>query len=225
MALALKLRQNLSVDLADLVRNLIVEGTFRSGERINEVDLASRLDVSRTPVREALSRLASEGFVTIQPRRGFFVQDLRPEQVEHLYMIRATLDPAALELAGIPSNSQLVRLASINKQLSTSGGDPSLTIDLDDRWHLELLSHCHNQILLDLIHQFILRTRPYECAYMREHANVAVVVAKHARVLEALRTKDLQGAAAALRRNLQTAVPQLIQWLRKTSESRDEPRV
>ena len=139
-------------------------------------------------------------------------------------MIRATLDPAALELAGIPSNPQLARLASINEQFSTSAGDPSLTIELDNRWHLELLSHCPNKILLDLFHQFILRTRPYECAYMREHANVAVVVAKYARILESLRTKDSQGATAALRQNIQTAVPLLIRWLRKTSAGTDPVR-
>ena len=206
-------RKNLSVDLTDLVRDLIIDGDLGPGARINEVHLAARLNVSRTPLREALSRLASEGFVTSRPRRGFFVQELGLEHFRNLYDMRAMLDPAALELAGVPSGRQLDRLDAINEQILASRGNTGRTIELDDRWHIELLSHCRNPILLDLIRQFMQRTRPYEHAYLREGGNVEVAVTEHVRIIKALRARKLDRAVAALRQNMQSSIPPLVAWL------------
>ena len=77
-------RPNLSDDLATRLRTMVVEGELPAGERVNEVHLAARLGVSRTPLREALSRLASEGAVTSVPRLGFFVCPLTAEEVDRL---------------------------------------------------------------------------------------------------------------------------------------------
>lgn len=212
-------RKNLSDDLVDLIRDMIIEGALRSGERINEVHLAAELQISRTPLREALSRLAAEGFVKTQARRGFFVQQLEPEQVEQLYAIRAILDPAALELAGIPADQQLNRLGRLNERIEKARGNPVLLIDLDDQWHVELLAHCPNLILLEQIRQFMRRTRPLEHAYMRGRAHSEAASAEHRDILQALHEKDLRGAVHALRQNMQSAVPALIEWL----EQREKP--
>ena len=72
---------------------------FPPGERINEVALARELGVSRTPVREALNRLASDGFVRFVPNRGFLARDLTPELVRDLYELRAAIEVAAVRLA------------------------------------------------------------------------------------------------------------------------------
>ena len=94
-------RPNLNDELAQSVRRMILDGSLAPG-RVNEVHLAAALGVSRTPLREALMRLVSEGALTSIARRGFFVAALSVEEVEQLYPIRAILDPAALRLAGIP---------------------------------------------------------------------------------------------------------------------------
>src|SRR5687767_8917046 len=108
-------RPNLSDELASTVRDMILDGGLPAGERVNEVHLAARLGVSRTPVREALSRLVSEGAVTIVPRLGFFICPLTAEEVEDIYPMRALLDPAALRLAGIPPRAKLERLKTLNR--------------------------------------------------------------------------------------------------------------
>lgn len=207
-------RRNISADLVEHLRDLIVRGELAAGQRVNEVQLAVRFEVSRTPLREAMSQLVSEGFVVIRPRRGFFVQELGPEEVEGLYTIRAILDPAALELAGLPSEAQIHRLRKLNESIAASRGRPSRIIELDDRWHVELLSHCRSRPLLDLIRQHMRRVRAFEYAYMREHANVSVVVAEHSRILDALAAGNLRAAVGALRRNMKTAVPPLLEWAR-----------
>ncbi|MCH9686463.1 MAG: GntR family transcriptional regulator [Deltaproteobacteria bacterium] len=213
-------RPNLSESIANDVRERIIAGELAAGERINEVHLASLLEVSRTPIREALTRLVSEGFVAAKPRRGFFVQDLDDVDIEHLYQIRAVLDPAALELGGLPSSDTLAQLERINEEILETRGDPSRTVDVDDRWHLTLLAHCPNEILLDLVRQFIARTRPFEHAYMRENCNVQVVVREHRAIAAFLTRGDLPGACGALFQNMQSAVAPLLEWRRHDRERR-----
>lgn len=207
------MRENLADEIAERARRLIADGRLAAGERINESRLAADLDVSRTPLREALSRLASEGFVTVKPRRGFFVQSLGAEEVRELYQIRGILDPAALELAGLPSPGQLDRLAALNVRILEAAPDVEAIVSRDDAWHEELLCHCPNRIVLDLIRQFMLRTRPLERAYMAEHANVEVTVREHENIMDALRRGDLAGGVEALRVNMTTSTDVLVAWL------------
>lgn len=207
-------RKNLSDELADHIRDLIATGKLVEGKRINEVHLATSLEVSRTPLREALGRLVSEGLVKSLPRKGFYVHKPGPEEVEQLYIMRAILDPAALRMAGPASGKQLGRLEALNLKILGAKGNAGLIIDFDDLWHLELLSHCTNYILLDLIQQFMRRTRSLEYAYMLEHANVEVAVGEHRRIQQALQDQDVERAASILHQNMQSAVPVLMDWVR-----------
>src|SRR2546421_11300111 len=100
---ALPLRDNISDSVAAELRRRIVDCRLPAGERINEVHLSQQLGVSRTPLREALARLAHEGALETIPRIGYFVRPLTREEFEQIYSIRPILDPEALRLAGLPS--------------------------------------------------------------------------------------------------------------------------
>ena len=86
------------------------QGAFREGDRLNEVHLAAQLGVSRTPVREALNRLAAEGALDSRPRIGYSVKPLTEAEFTQLYDVRPILDPAALRMAGLPSVDHSCRL-------------------------------------------------------------------------------------------------------------------
>jgi DNA-binding GntR family transcriptional regulator len=215
-------RPNISDSLVDALRHQIVDGRLPAGERINEVHLARSLGVSRTPLREALGRLAAEGAVRTVPRIGFFASPLSVEEVEQVYPIRALLDPEALRLAGIPSVEGLRRLRDLNRDFRKARV-PDEAINLDDAWHRELLAGCPNRILLDLIEQFIRRTRRYEIALLREGINVLASAKNHEEILAALRSGDLPGACAALRRNMQIGIAPIVSWLKqREAEEREE---
>jgi len=205
-------RGNISDDLVNQLRNMIVDGTLAAGERINEVHLSRALGVSRTPLREALARLGREGTLMSVPRIGWFVKSLSVEEFEQIYPIRALLDPEALRLAGLPSAERIDRLEGLNARIAETH-DPDRMITLDDEWHLELIAGCPNKVLLDLVREFIQRTRRYEIALMREQRNVAVATGTHRDIMTALRRRDLDGAVAALRRNLQTGLEPIRAWL------------
>lgn len=206
-------RANLSGALVTRLRHMIVDGTLTAGGRLNEVHLALQLGVSRTPLREALTRLAQEGALTSVPRIGWFVRPLTVEELEEIYPIRALLDPEALRLAGIPTPERLARLERVNDRLAAARGTDA-AIALDDEWHLLLIDACPNRVLIDLIKQFIQRTRRYEIALMREGRHVAAASAAHIEVIAALQRGDLDAACAALRRNLQTGFAPIAEWLR-----------
>src|SRR5918998_6669723 len=110
-------RANLAEGIANLIRDMILDGRLPAGDRINEVHLAAHIGVSRTPLREALSRLVNEGALRDVPRRGFFVCPLSEEEVRAIYPIRSILDPAALRLGGFPSAQRIARLRRLNRQL------------------------------------------------------------------------------------------------------------
>ena len=205
-------RADLSASLVSRIRDLIVSGELPAGERINEVHLATRLGVSRTPLREALSALGGEGAIVVVARRGFFVMALSMEEVMQLYPLRAILDPAALRLAGVPSRESIERLRTLNHRF-VRARDSLKAIDLDDRWHLELLAGCPNTILLDLIRQFMRRTRRYEVGLMRARRQVGQSGACHEAIIAALEAGDLDSACAALEGNMRSGEAPILEWL------------
>jgi DNA-binding GntR family transcriptional regulator len=206
-------RSNASDAAAEAVRAMLVGGVLPEGERINEVRLAGALGVSRTPLREALNRLAAEGALTHTPNLGFAAMPLSADEFEPLYAMRAILDPAALRLAGLPSPSRLRRLIELNAQILASGPVERM-LDLDDQWHLELIAGCTNPILIDLIGQFMRRTRRYEIALMRAPDEALTAVGEHGAVLDALQAGDMDGACEALRDNLTRGAEPMLRWLK-----------
>lgn len=205
-------RPNLSDSAAETLREMIVDGRLEAGSRINEVHLSAALGISRTPLREALVRLAAEGALTTLPRSGFFVRPLTLDEFRQIYPIRAMLDPEALRLAGVPPRKRLERLEALNRKLQDTA-DPGDVIGLDDAWHLELVHGCPNHILIALIEQFMRRTRRYELALMRERRNVQGSIQSHEAILGALRSGDLDGACALLRRNMEIGSGPIVSWL------------
>jgi DNA-binding GntR family transcriptional regulator len=198
----------------DAVRAMIVDGALPEGERINEVHLAAKLGVSRTPLREALNRLASEGALTSSPGHGYFVRPLTLEEFEQVYAIRPLLDPEALRLAGIPDAKKLARLQLLNERLRDADPGSAAATKLDDEWHLDLIGDCPNRVLVDLIQSMMQRTKRYEMALMRESAHVGRATGEHERILSALRDGNLRGACAALKANMQSGIEPIAVWLK-----------
>jgi DNA-binding GntR family transcriptional regulator len=215
-------RTNISEAVATELRNMIVDGRLPAGQRINEVHLSQHLGVSRTPLREALARLTQESALQGVPRIGYFVRPLSLEEFEQIYDIRPLLDPEALRLAGLPSPDRIERLREVNNKIERAS-DADAILGLDDDWHLELIGDCPNRVLIDLIKQFIRRTRRYDIALMRERKNVLTVTSNHRAIMAALRRRDLKAACVALRTNLQTGREPIISWL-KAREPREESR-
>ena len=216
-------RQNLADELAAELRRQIVDGALPPGERLNEVHLAEALGVSRTPLREAIGRVAADGLLEQRPRYGTFVRELDVREFTDLYVMRRILDPAALQLAGLPDLAVLDDLEAINVQIEAAADDSARVIDLDDLWHRTLLAHCDNPILLAQIDHFIQRTRRYELAYFREHASVGIAMDEHRAIQAALADGDLPRAVDGLRQNMSSSEGPIHRWLRNRIKTGARP--
>ena len=205
-------RGNLSSDLTFEIRHRVVYGEIPTG-RVNEVHLAKQLDVSRTPLRESLMRLAAEHFLETKPRYGFFVPPLTAATMRQLYVIRAKLDPWALELAGIPEPETIRELEAKNEEIREAANDPEAVVSLDDEWHSLLLHTCPNQVVVDLIEQMMWRTRRYELGYFKATRNVSTAHTEHRKLIAALKKNDLREACRRLEANMTSAMPALEKWL------------
>ena len=94
-----------SQDVTETVRDWILTGAVSAGDRLEEIPLAERLGVSRTPVRAALAALGKEGLVDYQPKRGYLVRSFEPDEIFAAYEARAALEGLACRLAaesGVP---------------------------------------------------------------------------------------------------------------------------
>lgn len=114
----MKKPRTISEFVYDQLKDDILSGKHRPGERLVETNLAKELDVSRTPVREALSRLEIEGLITMTPHRGIFVTELSKKKIQDYYQTRAVLEGLAAELAAInASEEDLVEFTSLKNKM------------------------------------------------------------------------------------------------------------
>ncbi len=116
---------------AGAVRELILHGEFAAGARLGEAELAERLGVSRTPVREALTRLAAEGLVEIVPNRGARVSSWTVDELEEVFDLRAALEPRLTALAVPHASVEDVDELEVLAEEMLAVGSPGLAQDLD----------------------------------------------------------------------------------------------
>lgn len=135
-------------ELSDAIFDLIVAGTYRPGEKLNEIELAERFGVSRTPVREALKTLSSSGVIAIERNKGARVIDYSPESIEAMYSARSMMEPYAARLASEHMTDDdiagLRRLA--DDMYAKVTDDPNLAeiAVLNNAFHSAIVSHCPN---------------------------------------------------------------------------------
>lgn len=139
------------------LREMLVEGRFRPGERIREVPLAAQLNVSRIPLHLALERLAHEGFLQMRPTRGFVVQGFSTEDIYDAIELRGLLEGAAARLATerLKDVRELEPLEEANREIATLVRRRKLTMEAFNRY-IELNAKFHSA-LLDLSRSRMLR--------------------------------------------------------------------
>jgi DNA-binding GntR family transcriptional regulator len=190
-------RPQLLTDLAyERIRAAIVDGELKLGEQVSEAQLAQRMGVSKTPVREALLRLKVEGLVEISPQRGTFVFELDAGQVGQLCRYRAMIETAALREAAADAPAALLRemvrcVAEMKKAERARDLQALARIDMDFHW--QFLAHCPNAYLRSGYE--VIR---YQLVAMRHRSPITNAVAAHQVLVEAVAGGDLDAACSLL---------------------------
>jgi len=181
------------------LRRQILHAELAPGTKLNEVQLAAKLRVSRTPLREALHQLTHEGFLTSSPGRGWSVAGLSSQEVRELFAIIAELEVTALEWSGVPGMQAMTELAEINARFARVT-DVEQALAMNGEWHRALVRGCPNEELRHLIEEIRLRVYRYEYYYFQVGAaHVETAARLHRGIMEALARGDLPAACAAVR--------------------------
>lgn len=131
-------RQTAHEFVRNILRRAILSGDLAGGSRLVQADLASMLEVSTTPVREALRDLASEGLIRFDPHRGAVVQELSGEELREIYMIREILEPFAMRLAVPKVTPELLdRLRRLHEKMATEPHSAEW-VDTNRLFHLSI---------------------------------------------------------------------------------------
>lgn len=191
----------------------ISRGDLPPGARVRDTQMASQMGVSRTPVREALLRLAREGVLDADMGRGFSIRVLDATEMRETGAILSHLEGLALELSGDIPADRLAALGEIDRELASIRGDPDRCIDLDEQWHRTLLQDCPNRRLLSMISSLWQVPRRYMRAYLRDAGRVSLSTQHHARIIEALRRNDQATARQRFRHHWQRGIEELGAWI------------
>ena len=207
--------------LVPLIEDDIVEGRLAPGERLDEVGLAARHGVSRTPVREALRRLAETGLVTLRPRRGAVVAALEPTRVAEAFEVMAELEAMAGRLAARRIRAKEIaalRLIHAECEAAAAHGHADGYYAANGRFHHLVYTAAGNGFLLGEATKLHARLKPYRRLQLRAPRRLAASLAEHEAVLAALEAGDGAAAADALRAHVSVQGERFGDLLRLMSE-------
>ena len=194
------------------VLNRIHSGDLPPGTRLRDSTLASKFGVSRTPVREALIRLAREGVLESSMGRGFRVRRLELTELKEVGAILGALESLALRLSPNAPPERLERLAELDRRLEQTRGDAVASLDLEDEWHQVLLEGCPNRRLLDLVSSLRQVARRYLAAFMRDARRLSLSTLPHARISAEMRQGSPDAVAIVFAEQWRRAMAELEAW-------------
>lgn len=194
--------------------NELREGRLNPGDRLRETELADRLGVSRTPVREAIRQLEADGLVTHVPRQGASIRTLEYAEVMELYEMRAVLEGTAARLAArAASDIEIDELYDMNRQLAVLG-DSADAFALNRQFHAALLEAARNRFLTRSIHSLQKALMILGPTTLTQPDRADNAVSEHVAVLDAIKARDGASAEAAMRAHIEAAQRVRVRALR-----------
>ena len=190
------MEQRSAVNIANSLEQMIFDGTFADGDRLDEVRLAEQFGVSRTPLREALQRLESSGLVTLIPRRGAFVRQPGPLELLEMFEVMAELEAVCARLAARRMSDDALdelRLANTRCQAASDAQDTDLYYMENEKFHATIYRESGNSFLEQK------RLRPFRRQQLRLRGRMPQSLTEHEAIVEALTAGDSNAAANALR--------------------------
>lgn len=214
---------NLREHILQQLRSVILDGTYRPGDRLVELTIADQLQVSRAPVREALCALEQEGIIVQIPRRGYFVVDFDEKDLEEVYSLRLLLEKDALQRAAHRAQNedydQMQHLVDALAKAATEQTDPGTIVELDLAFHERICHLADHSRLLSAWNHLKMQTQILVGVTSRTHYdNPDEPREKHQVILDALRAKDVERAQQVLQEHVTDAQERARRALRRELE-------
>jgi DNA-binding GntR family transcriptional regulator len=205
----------------ELLRAAIATGKLKPGARILESELATLLDMSRTPIREAIAALEADGLITVDGARGRIVTELDYQSVMELYAVREVLESTAAGLAA--RNASDIEIVALRDMLDLEErilDDAGKLADHNRRFH-EAIYYCsHNRYILKMLEYIQTAMLLLQPAGRTGRERRETALLEHRAIVDAIEARDPAASEAAIRNHVRRAQQARIQLLLQT----DEPR-
>ena len=201
----LKLNMNAYLPLRDVVfntlREAILKGDLKPGERLMELQLAAQLGVSRTPIREAIRMLEQEGLAVTMPRKGAEVAKMTLKGMEDVLEIRAALDELASQLACERMTEEqmqqlFARKVAFEKSLAT--GNVKAIAEADVSFHDVIYDATGNPKLVNMLNNLREQIYRYRVEYLKNEKNYPILIQEHEAIYQALMNRNKEAAKASI---------------------------
>lgn len=216
----LELNMNAYLPLRDVVfntlREAILKGELKPGERLMELQLAAKLGVSRTPIREAIRMLEQEGLAVTMPRKGAEVARMTEKDMEDVLQIRAALDELAVQIAVekiTEEQLEILEEARIAFEQSIQTGNVKKIAQADVKFHDAIYQATDNAKLVTMLNNLREQMYRYRVEYLKEKKTYPTLLEEHKAIVEGLRKRDRKQVSECMRdhvRNQAEAVKDMI---------------
>lgn len=188
------------------LKDAIQSGELKPGQRIREVEMAERLTMSRTPVREALRRLEADGLLTFAPYRGMVISELDHQAVMELYQMREVLEGTAAGLAARhASEAEVAALKDIIEADPGPDGDPGRLATHNRRFHGAIYRSAHNRYLLKTLNVLGDAMALLGMTTLSLTGRSGTALEEHQEIVDAIEARDPDRAEAAARAHIRAA--------------------
>ncbi len=219
----------LAEKIFESIKEGILSHTYLPGQRLNEMKIATALGTSRSPIREALQRLASEGLIKLIPRKGAFVNTIDPKEIRDLFELREALEVLAVRLSTIRAQqSQLEALRKIldkteaflkNNQVLTDPHHKPSVYPWNIDFHKQIFRMTFNHKLEEMGSELCTRLRLVRSHSSSKGARAMEALSEHKEIYAAIKSRNPDMAMEATKRHMRNALENLVQMI-SVSESK-----
>lgn len=199
-------------EVKKILLEYILTGSIKPGERISLPTIARELDLSVTPIREALTQLSETGIVTYIANRGFFVIELSIKEAKEIYDLMAILESNAVKKS-LYSNQQLKELRNINSAFVKAKNAVEM-LNYDRQFHQKLMETYTNESAIKIIEDLRVRISLYDYAFWDEDQKMTSIQ-MHEKIIDFLASNDITSAAKLVEDNWMQGVQYIIDKLEK----------
>lgn len=204
--------------IVDFIKDSVVSGRLKPGERVPEQEIAENLGISRTPIREAFRQLESEGFITVTPRKGAVVSPITDKDVSEFYTIKSLLEGFAAKTACHKlTQKDIKKLESLNTQMDRCAekSDVKGFFKLDNQFHDIFLKACGNEKLCAMVYQLVQQFERFRITALSVPGRMHDSVRQHTEIIDAFRDSNVALVESLVMANAEKSGHMLVEELLK----------
>lgn len=205
------------------LKKAILKGELQPGDRLMELQLAEKMGVSRTPIREAIHKLSKEGLVTLIPRKGAEVAGISKKMLTDVLRVRMNLEKMAFSLAFENiSESQVKKLSELARafEVSVESGDILKMTEADENFHFVIYDAADNNKLREILGNLKENMYRYRLEYLRNPEYRELLISEHYAMVESLKDNDLEKGLQTVEKHISNQEKAVVEKLKEEEETK-----